>query len=109
MQVNIQIEQDAQLRAAIREIITNEVRGVMRKELAGIVHGELARLKLQTLGSNKQLSDIVQKFVDNQIKEIVSAHARAEILKASTVIAANLQRDMWKKLSEIADIRKDRL
>jgi transposase len=46
MKVNLRIEEDDQFRHEVRSLIEGQVRHILREQLAGIVAGEIAKMRL---------------------------------------------------------------
>lgn len=75
MQVNINIEEDAEFRKHVKELITGQVRAILRAEMNGIVAAEIAKIRLLDPKS-PQLGELVSQQVD---KAITTAVSRANV------------------------------
>ena len=67
MRVNIAIQEDEQFRKHVKELISGQVRSILREELAGIVSGEIAKLRLLQPDS-PALSTLVTTEVNQAIR-----------------------------------------
>lgn len=68
MKVNLNIEEDEQFRAYVKDLISGQVRKVLREQLAGIVAGEIAKLKLLSPNST-ELRYLVERYVNGAINK----------------------------------------
>lgn len=106
MKVNLNIEEDEQFRAYVKELIGGQVRAVLREQLSGIVAAEIAKVRLLEPNS-PQLSDMVAGQVRHTIGLHVSqaaARCREEIQKqareAVQPYIADIKRAVRETLSE---------
>jgi acetoin utilization deacetylase AcuC-like enzyme len=83
MKINIDIKEDAQFRAHVKEVLSGQVRSILREELQGIVKAEIAKLRILQPES-KTLSEMVDFHVQRHVKQLVSdsvAEARGAIVR----------------------------
>lgn len=62
----LDLESEAEFRKYVRELISGQVRSILRAELAGIVNAEIVKLRLLQPGDTT-LSQLVAKQVDNAV------------------------------------------
>lgn len=71
MLVNLTIEENEDLHNHVKELISGQVRGILRTELSGIVATELGRMRLMQPGDTT-LSDMIKNHVDKALTERVT-------------------------------------
>lgn len=71
MRVNLNIEEDAEFREYVKGTVAGHVRAVLREQLAGIVAGEIAKLRLLQPDSTT-LSDMVNSRVDYAVRNFLT-------------------------------------
>lgn len=103
MTFSVNLEATEEFRQHVKQMITGQVRSILRAELEGIVHGELAKLRLMRPDSTA-MSELISKEVNHQIKEEVSRAVR-EIRKEMADEVARHARDVVAPL--LAQIRSD--
>ncbi len=64
-------EENEKFRQYTRELIAGQVRSILRGELSGIVHAEIAKLRLLQPGS-PTLNELVTKHVNAQIQHAIA-------------------------------------
>ena len=75
MSFSVNLEATEEFRMHVRQMITGQVKSILRTELEGIVHGELAKLRLMRPDSTA-MSEIITKEVNHQIKDEVARAVR---------------------------------
>lgn len=72
----LDLESEAEFRKYVRELISGQVRSILRAELAGIVNAEIVKLRLLQPGDTT-LSQLVAKQVNATVaNEIQNQHMR---------------------------------
>lgn len=74
MKVNIAIAEDEEFRQHVKDMISGEIRKILREELKGLVTGELARSRL--LDPN---SPTMNELINKRIMELVSAQLQNQL------------------------------
>lgn len=80
MKVNLNIAEDELFRNHVKELISGQVRAVLREQLSGIVAGELAKQRLTTPDS-PALSEMVTAQVNEAIRQAVDAVRLSELVR----------------------------
>lgn len=102
MKVNLNIEEDEQFRAYVKELIGGQVRAVLREQLHGIVAAEISKLRLLN-PNNPQLSEMVAAQIQRTIGMHVSqagARCREEIQKQAREAVQPYVADIKKAVRE---------
>ena len=66
MKINVNIEEDAEFRAHVKELIAGQIRSILREELKGLIIAEIAKMKLLKPHS-PALEDIVRNAVQRAL------------------------------------------
>ena len=104
MKVNIDIKEDEHFRKHVRDMISGQVRGILREELGGIVAAELAKMRLLQPDS-PALSEMVNRHVNLRVSQMgdqitrtvrsqLEAAMREEALKHSNAIKSSIHTHM---------------
>lgn len=103
MLININIEQDEDFRKHIKDMIAGQVRAILRDELAGIVSGEIAKLRIMQPGDTT-FSQMIDAAVNNAVQRI-TREVQAE---TDTKIRHAVANDMKKNIEQtIAQLRAE--
>lgn len=87
MRVNLSLEESEEFRAHVRQLISGQVRALIREEMGGIVTAELTKIRLLKPDS-PLLSELVHKKVDEAVRSLV---------KTSHIEARNAMHEMIRK------------
>ena len=71
MKVNIDIKEDADFRKHVKDMLSGEIRGMLRTELKGIVFAEIAKLRLLQPDAPE-----LSKLIEKSLHEAVSSQLR---------------------------------
>ena len=104
MKVNIDIKEDEHFRKHVRDMISGQVRGILREELGGIVATELTKMRLLQPDS-PTLSEMVTRHVNLKVAQMgdqitrtvrnqIEAAVREEARKHADSIKANIRTHM---------------
>lgn len=108
MKVNLNIEEDDMFRAHVKSLIEGQVRHVLREQLAGIIAGEIAKLRLLQPNS-PTLGDLVAKEVAkltsgavtrSNVMEELRKLVREEVGKQTTPLAQQVKSILTDSLME---------
>ena len=89
MKVNLRIEEDDQFRAEVRSLIEGQVRHVLREELAGIVAGEIAKLRIL-----QPKSPTLSALVEAEIKK------HGAVKSSASAVAAEIRKQVSARVAE---------
>lgn len=113
--VRLDLEESDAFRAHVKEMLSNQVRSILREELHGIVAAEIAKLKLLQPGSQmlaelveRQLHSSIQAAANRvrttteaEIKAQVSMTVREAMRPIQSQLKAAIKEDMIRALKEM--------
>lgn len=100
MKVNIDIKEDADFRKHVKDLLSGEVRGMLRTELKGIVFAEIAKLRLLQPESpelTKLIEKSLREAVANQTR-MMNQHINSMVQHAINAELTPMKRDVAKQL-----------
>lgn len=98
MKLNFHIEDDAELRKTVRELISGQVRAVLREELQDIVKGEIAKLRLSD-PSTSSLTEQIRTELEKCVRQTFHASREFANIKDTVAKEITLQtNDMLKRI-----------
>lgn len=86
MRVNLNIEEDDQFRKYVKELIGGQVRAILREQLAGIVAGEIAKVRLL-----QPDSPTLNEMITKQVKSHIDQHMRSSSTQIRDEIARSVK------------------
>jgi len=96
MKVNIAIAEDEEFRQHVRDMISGEIRKILREEMRGLITGELAKSRLLSPDS-PALNDLI----DKRIQALAANALIAELNKVPVMERFNPE--TRKRLMEVLD------
>ena len=101
MRIHLNIKEDEHLRKYVKELISGQVRAILREQLSGIVAGEIAKVRL--LQPN---SPTLNEMISKQIKKHIDANMRSADAQIRSQLATTVKEAMVPYAETIKDTIK---